>query len=314
MIEKDDFAGLRRSFLKRLTGGSLAILGSTLLPKKTVLGGVSQAKQLPKIKLGDLEVSRLIAGGNPIGGYSYSTSNLSRFMQEYFTVEGTANFILRCEAEGITTWQSHYSTKIRDALLTARDRGSQIQWIALLSSRNDNLKEVLNLNPVAIAHHGGVTDQLALEGKKEQVHDFVKRVHDSGLPSGISTHCPKLLGELDSEGWENDFFMGCFYYLSRTPEECRELSAEEHLGYNWVRNDPGRMAAQMRKVQRPCLAFKILGAGRLCGSRNRDVNSIETAFSFAFQNIKPIDGVIVGMFPVYTDEVAEDAGFARKYA
>jgi hypothetical protein len=235
-------------------------------------------------------------------------------MQEYFTVEGTADFILQCEAEGITTWQSHYSEKIRDALLVARDRGAQIKWIALLSSQKDSLEKALKLKPVAVAHHGGVTDRLVREGKADLVHDFVKRVHDRGLPSGISTHCPQLLAELDSEGWENDFFMACFYYLSRTPEECAKLSSEEHLGYNWVCGDPARMAAQMRKVQRPCLAFKILGAGRLCGGRTKDVNSIEKAFSFAYQNIKPTDGVIVGMFPVYTNEVAEDANFARKYS
>jgi len=274
----------------------------------------SSGKQLPAIKLGDQEISRLVAGGNPIGGYAYSTPNLSRFMQEYFTVDRTADFILHCEEEGITTWQSHYSEKVRDALLLARERGSQIQWIALLSSREDNLREVLRLQPVAIAHHGGVTDQLMRQGKKEQIHDFVRRVRDAGLPCGISTHCPQILAELDGEGWENDFFMGCFYYLSRTQEERRKLSSEEHLGYNWVSSDPQRMAAQIRKVKRPCLAFKILGAGRLTGSREKDLKSIENAFAFAFQNIKPMDGVIVGMFPVYCDEVAENAQFARAYA
>jgi hypothetical protein len=186
--------------------------------------------------------------------------------------------------------------------------------MALLNSKQDDLTEVLKLQPVAVAHHGGVTDSLMRQGKKEQIHDFVKRVHDAGLPSGISTHCPQILAELDDEGWENDFFMSCFYYLSRTVEERRELSSEEHLGYNWLRTDPERMAAQIRKVQRPCLAFKILGAGRLTGDREKDVKSIEQAFAFAFQNIKPTDGVIVGMFPVYSDEVAEDARFARKYA
>jgi len=234
-------------------------------------------------------------------------------MQEYFSVEGTADFLLHCEEEGITTWQSHYSEKVRKALLLARERGSQIQWMALFDSKRDDLAEVLKLHPVAVAHHGGVTDSLMRGGKKGQIHDFVKRVHDAGLPAGISTHSPQILIELDDEGWENDFFMGCFFYLSRTPEERNQLSSEEHLGYNWVRSDPETMAIQIRKVQRPCLAFKILGAGRLTGDKNRDLNSIEQAFAFAFQNIKPSDGVIVGMFPYYNDEVAEDAQLARTF-
>jgi len=306
-------ANLRRTFLKRLAGGGIGLLGASHLRGGKVFAKPAANKKLPAIRLGDQEISRLVAGGNPVGGYSYSTPNLSRFMQEYFTAERTADFVLHCEEEGITTWQSHYSEKVRDALLAARERGSRIKWIALLSSRNDNLQEVLKLRPVAVAHHGGVTDQLIREGKKEQIHDFVKEVHDAGLPSGISTHCPQILAELDAQGWENDFFMTCFYYLSRTPEETRGVSSEEHLGYHWLRSDPLRMATQIRQVKRPCLAFKILGAGRLTGGRVKDLDSIEGAFAFALQNIKPIDGVIVGMFPVYSDEVAEDAALARKY-
>ena len=37
------------------------------------------------------------------------------------------------------------------------------------------------------------------------------------------------------------------------------------------------------------------------------------AFRFAFENIKPADGVIVGMFPWYFDEVTANSGYAREY-
>jgi hypothetical protein len=304
----------RRTFLKRLTGGSLALLASRRLVARPVPREVAAHKRLPTIRLGDLEVSRLIAGGNPMGGYAYSTSNLSRFMQEYYTPETTADFLLDCEEEGITAWQSHYSEKLSEALILARDRGSRIKWIALIGHEREDLGEVLKLKPAAVAHHGGVTDRLMRSGKQQQIHDFVKRVKDAGLPAGVSTHSPQNLRELDQAGWENDFFMGCFYYLSRSQEELRTLSSEKHVGYAWIQSDPERMTSQMSQVQRPCLGFKILGAGRLCGGRNKDMKSTEQAFAFAFERIKPSDGVIVGMFPVYTDEVAEDAGFARKHA
>ena len=41
---------------------------------------------------------------------------------------------------------------------------------------------------------------------------------------------------------------------------------------------------------------------------------MEKAFQFAFANIKKTDGVIVGMFPILSDEIGEDADLARKYA
>ena len=68
------------------------------------------------------------------------------------------------------------------------------------------------------------------------------------------------------------------------------------------------MTRVVRQVRQSCLGFKILGAGRLCA----DQQSVRAAFKFAFENIKPIDGVIVGMFPWCFDEVSANAQFTRE--
>jgi DNA-binding MurR/RpiR family transcriptional regulator len=65
----------------------------------------------------------------------------------------------------------------------------------------------------------------------------------------------------------------------------------------------------VRQVSKPCLVFKIFAAGRRCWSPA----AIEGAFTFAYGSIKPIDAVIVGMFPRYKDQIAENAQFARKH-
>jgi hypothetical protein len=65
----------------------------------------------------------------------------------------------------------------------------------------------------------------------------------------------------------------------------------------------------MRQVKQPCLGFKILGAGRLTSSQK----DVIAAFKFAFENIKPIDGVIVGMFPWFFDEVCANAQYSIEY-
>jgi len=39
---------------------------------------------------------------------------------------------------------------------------------------------------------------------------------------------------------------------------------------------------------------------------------VRDAFQFAFENIKPTDGVIVGMFPWYFDEIGANAKYARE--
>ena len=41
-----------------------------------------------------------------------------------------------------------------------------------------------------MAHHGGVTDVKFAQGKAQEVHDYVKAVHDQGLLAGVSAHNP----------------------------------------------------------------------------------------------------------------------------
>src|SRR5437588_726237 len=132
----------------------------------------SAAEPLATIALGSHYVSRLIAGANPINGYSHATTRLSELMTQYFTLERTTEFILHCEKQGITTWQTSYSPKVRDALRAARERGSKIQVIMLTSGKQaDVWQEMLAMKPIAIVHHGNVTDTHFQAGTQQVVRD-----------------------------------------------------------------------------------------------------------------------------------------------
>jgi len=111
------------------------------------------------------------------------------------------------------------------------------------------------------------------------------------------------------EGWENDFFMCSFYYLTRPREEMEKRLGKVPVGEPFFESDPLEMTAAIRHVSKPCLAFKLLAAGRMCWTQQ----SVEEAFNFAFANIKPIDAAIVGMFPRFSDQVRQNAAYARKY-
>jgi hypothetical protein len=160
-----------------------------------------------------------------------------------------------------------------------------------------------------VVHHGGVTDALFRAGQAQRVRDFVKRVKDHGLLAGVSSHCPDHVRRIADAGWENDFYMTCFYYVNRTTEEQRRLLGRVTVGEPFFESDPAEMTAVMRAVARPCLGFKILAAGRSCWSRP----AVEQAFRSAFAGIKRTDGVIVGMFPRFSNQVAEDAALVRRY-
>ena len=63
--------------------------------------------------------------------------------------------------------------------------------------------------------------------------------------------------------------------------------------------DPARMCEVIRQTDKTCLAFKILGASRLCATQQ----DVTAAFRFAFDNIKAKDVVVVGMFPKYAEQI-----------
>jgi hypothetical protein len=68
------------------------------------------------------------------------------------------------------------------------------------------------------------------------------------------------------------------------------------------------MAAAVRKVDKPTLLYKVLAAGRKCGSEEQKRQAIE----WAYQNIKPIDATIIGLYPRYSDQVAETTKMVRE--
>jgi predicted aldo/keto reductase-like oxidoreductase len=217
-----------------------------------------------------------------------------------------------CERQGITAWQYDYTDKAVEVLRILRKGGSRLKVICLHAERpfDAPLKAVIgDTTPVAIVHHGGVTDSQFRAGKADKVRDFVKKVKDQGLLAGVSSHCPDNIKRIADAGWENDFFMTCFYYLTRPVEEQRRQLGKVAVGEPFFDTDPADMTAVVRKVAKPCLGFKILAAGRACWSKP----SVDEAFKYAFENIKPIDAVLVGMFPRYSDQVAENAALARKY-
>ena len=304
----------RREFLSQL---SAVAAGSTVL-----LANASQAEEpkgepaplLPTIPLGEHRITRLLAGWNPIGGYSYLGPNMNRHMADYFTPERTIEYLERCERAGINAHQFSRPEQTAEVLRTLRERGSKMKFLCLhAGGERAAVEKVVELtSPIAIVHHGGVTDKLFREGKSQEVHDFVKRVHDAGVLAGVSAHNPDCVKRVADEGWEVDLFMTCFYYLTRTPEELEKMPpvVTVQIGYSFFESDPLAMTEVVRQVDQPCLGFKILAAGRKCGH----AHSVKEAFRFAFEHIKPTDGVIVGMYPRFHDEIRDDARYAREFA
>jgi len=309
----------RREFLSRLsvavTGSALA-LGSTSKAEGAGSDETSSpAPLLPTIRLGDHQVTRLIAGSNPISGYSYLGPLLDRHMKEYFTPTQIVEFLWKCEREGINTHQGTRPELMAGVFRTLRERGSKMKFICLHAggSQNAPVKKVVeSTQPIAIAHHGGVTDRLFRQGKHDEVRDFVKCVRDAGVLAGVSAHNPDCIKRIADEGWPVDFFMTCFYYLTRTPEELKKMPpvVTVQIGYSFFASDPLEMTKVAQQVDQPCLGFKILAAGRMCHREHL----VREAFKFAFEHLKASDGVIVGMYPRFHNQIQQNTQYTRQFA
>jgi len=267
---------------------------------------------LPTVKFGKTPITRLIIGSNPFYGYSHFNKILDATMREYYTAERRVAVLQDCERQGINAWQLHYNDQPRDDLKRYRDAGGKMNLILLadfeLMTNPALLPEIAKLGPLGIAHHGNRTDERFRNGEKGKVKDFLKLVRDTGVMVGLSTHNPGVIDTVESENWDIDYYQACLYRVSRTAEEARADFKEAPIGETYMEKDPERMCRMIRQTRKPCLAFKLFGAGRTINSRQQ----IESAFRFALTNIKPTDAVIVGMFPKYSDQVTENVSIVRK--
>ncbi|MCD6334795.1 MAG: hypothetical protein J7M27_05620 [Candidatus Latescibacteria bacterium] len=72
-----------------------------------------------------------------------------------------------------------------------------------------------------------------------------------------------------------------------------------------MQEDRAGACLAIREVDKPCLAFKIMAAGR---------NDPEEAFRVAFEHIKPSDAVVVGVFPKdRPKEIEQDAALTERF-
>lgn len=301
----------RREFISRISmAAAIGLVGSSAIKAVSSEKQVGEQNQvtgsLPTFSLGSHRISRLIVGSNPFLGYSYMGPHTDRQMKEYYTPERVVELLRNCEKAGIS---AHQSSGRFDYMNMLKESGSRIKIITLQSDRKDISSAIENASPIGLAHHGGVTDRLFAEGKSEIVHDYVKAVKDKGILAGVSAHNPEVIKEIADKGWEVDFFMTCFYYLTRKVDKPESLPTLPVGSYHFYKDDPEVMTKVIRQVKQPCLAFKILGAGRHTSSQKE----VMAAFKYAFENIKPTDGVIVGLFPWFFDEITADSQYTTEF-
>ncbi len=270
-------------------------------------GPVAAASAMPAVRIGSHTISRLIVGGNPVSGNSHLSGKVDTEMRDYFTAANVKKLLASCETAGINTWLARGDVHIARLLREYRQEGGRIQWIAQTASELADIpghirKLAAASKPIGIYNHGNDTDRQFQAGKMEVIREQCKAMRDSGVLVGVGTHNPEVIDYVESRSWDVDFYMTCLYNVTRSKAEAAKLAGRPVEGELFHDPDREQMLARVRRTSRPCLIFKVYGAGRHCGSPEAMLAALRLVFQFA----KPNDSVVIGMYPKFKDEVNEN--------
>ena len=259
----------------------------------------SAAKDFPMGKIGDVSIGRLICGGNLISGFAHSRDLIyvSRLLKHYFTDEKVFETFRLCETHGINTAILRMdSDTLRIINRYWREFGGNLQWIAQIKPRPSDLttevKKAVDAGAVGVYVQGETGDAFIRNSDVDSLGKVIECIRNNNVIAGMGAHAIEVVTACEKAGIKSDFYMKTFNsksYWSAGPAERHDSVWEE---------TPQQTMDAMKGVEKPWIAFKVLGAGAIAP---------DEGFKYAFDN--GADFVCVGMFDF---QIAEDADIARK--
>jgi hypothetical protein len=303
----------RREFFRRSLVTSAAVTSALSLEESILLAEANNPREaaadsvnsLPAGKIGNVKISRIICGGNLIGGFAHSRDLIyvSPLLKHYFTDQKIIETLEICEENGINT----IITGSGSAGLLKKywnERGGEIQWIAqCVPSADDptgDVAKAIDGGAVGAFVIGNVGDEWARSGGIELIGRVVDSIKKNGIIAGVGGHNLGTPMACEKAGLEPDFYMKTLhspdYWSSRKPDQDKDV-IDNYAFDNYWDKEPDKTIEFMKTVKRPWIAYKVLAAGAIHPSEG---------FKFAFGN--GADFACVGMFDF---QVREDAIIAK---
>jgi hypothetical protein len=295
------------------TYGVDVMSGATIQVKQLALNELKG--ELPKGKIGNHEISRLIAGGNLIGGWAHARDLIyvSTLFKAYNTEPKIYETLSLAEKAGINTINIGFPS-IPLLAKYKKMTGSKIKVISQVHPNLDNTKlsqvgpatnKKLFLENIDRAIDAGVDilqvqgnwcDWLVRDQKIEVIHEMLEYIRKQGYTAGLGAHSVESLIACADQGIIPDYYMKTMHhdqYWSAHPRENRfpfEVDGKEYLDHNRFHNNmfclfPERTVDFVRDAKVPIMGFKVLAAG-----------AIEPADGFKWAFDHGADFICVGMF------------------
>jgi hypothetical protein len=280
---------------KFLTGKPDATTSATL--KSFNFSSLNELKgQIPKGRIGDIELSRLIMGGNLIGGWAHARDLLyaSELVKAYHTDERVMITLQLAEKCGVNT----ILTNIAMARIINKywhETGGKIQFISDSGQNEENIIKSVEAGASAIYFHGGVADRYVQEGKFDEISKSLELIRSYGKPAGIGGHLLETIQGCVEQGIKPDFWMKTLHhhnYWSAQTDSEQKRTVDEGYKDNIFCFNPQGTIDYMNSLEEPWIAFKIMAAGAI---------HPKDAVPYAFKN--GADFIVMGM---YDFQVVED--------
>ncbi len=257
-------------------------------------------------KPAEFELSRIVMGGNLIGGWAHSRDLIyvSKLVKTYHTDEKVMQTLALAERCGINAIITNpqigrihqkYKHEFRGKMKFISDCGMNLDF-------QQGIKMSLAVGSDALYCQGEITDRWtdanwvdklnrSLDQRMELIRQGIEEIRSNGKPAGIGAHKIEAIKKCVEYGIQPDFWVKtCHnhdYWSARPGEQWKD---------NMFDYDPEETIRFMGTLKEPWIAFKVLAAGAI---------TPENGLKYAFSN--GADFVCLGM---YDFQIVEDVNIA----
>ncbi len=293
----------RRDFFKKSLIASAGVTSAMSFEEKNLLAQMRKparqtakpVKGLPRGKIGNLNISRIICGGNLIGGWAHSRdlTYVSSLVVAYHTDEKVIETLELAEENGIN---AILTNPVSDRIINKywNERGGNIQWISDCASGPDmktGIKRSVDNGVHAAYIQGGLADNAVQKGQVDLLGEALEYIKEQGIPGGMGAHLLGTVKTCVKAGLKPDFWVKTLH-----PHDYWSAKIQPENDNIWSRT-PKETIKFMETLDTPWIAFKVLAAGAI---HPRD------SFKYVFEN--GADFACVGMFDF---QIIEDVLIAK---
>ena len=300
----DAASGPTQRFVQQIQAGGDRLSLATLKGKK--FEEVANIKgPVPYGKLGSLDASKIILGGNLLSGYVHSRDLIyvSSLVLHYHQKDRIFRTLMLAEQSGVNTLLSN--PVVMPLMKEYWNEGyGKIQFISDCAGLDysdgvkpmpfdkyvDIVKKAIDDGADAGYIQGETADYYIENGEVDKIVKIMDILRDNNLPIGIGAHKIQTIKRCVELGLENDFWMKTLHshnYWSATAPTWHD---------NMYCFDPQETINYMESLPQPWIAFKTLAAGSL---------HPEEAFPYCYNN--GADFICVGM---YDFQIVDDVNLA----